>query len=513
MIQSNAVKPLEVDPARKAILRGTLAAFVLVVGSLALLTLYRQAHWVMMTGPNSVGEAGKVYFAQRVAKGQSIFVTGDAPPYYASMHGALLHASVGWIGAMFDLSTEALYGVGRSISVVSTVIALWLASLILRQLGAGRGWFLALVACFFCSEQIVEHAVSYRPDHWILLLSTACCFLLVAHAQDRRPWHLVVLTVIPPLAFFIKAPGMALMLPIACGLLLERRGKAAAGVAGGSLILLAAALFAVEQGSGGQFSAGLKSGMNMPLELGTYLGFISAAQYWVAWLMPIALLGRALPMRGQPQRQWLVVTLFFAFGHMVSAIASMRAGSNMYYFVDSFLYGMILTIAWFADVVRRDDNSYQGAVAVVLIFVAMYVGTAIRVGRDSIPIDDRTPMDISVRVSRAVGPERRALANRINQRGARCYSDDPGLNILLDKPQIIYPLMQTLMIRKGALPMDAMVGPIVRGEYDLVAMSGYRWKHMGEDNLPQPFIEALAKHYMELETEGRFRLFVPRRGR
>ena len=500
------------EPVRRVVLGGALALFIIVIGTGAIVTLHRLGHWALISGPNTVGEAGKVYFAHRVVTGQSIFVTGDKPPYYASMHGTLLHASVGWIGAIFNLSQESLYGVGRIISIISTIIALWLAGLILRKLGAGWPWFAALLAIFFTSEQMVVHSVSYRPDHWILLLSTFCCYLLVAHAQDRKRWHLIVLAVIPPIAFFIKAPGMALVLPIAASLMIERRGKIAAITAGTSFVLLGAALLAIEIGSGGKFSAGLRSGMDMPISFATYISFASVYLYWIAWLMPIALIRRALPMRGETQRRWLVVPLFFAFGYVVSAIGSMRAGSNMYYFVDSYLYGMLLTVAWVADLVRREDGTYWYAMAIVLIFAGLFAKPTYDIARVSFPVDYETPMDISIRISRDVGHERRELANIINENKLKCYSDDAGLNIMLDQPQVIYPLMQTLMIRNGALPKNGMAAPVIRQEYDVIMMTGYRWKHLGEHNLSQPFVNALFKYYVRQDTKRRFHIYE-RRGR
>ena len=490
--------PRSADKVRRAVWGMVLVLFVVVVGGSAVTTLWRQANWALVSGPNTVGEAGKVYFAYRVATGQSLFVSGDQPPYYASMHGPLLHASVGWIGRLLTLPQEWLYGVGRGISVLCTIGVVVLLGRLLRLLGAGRWWWLALVACVFSAEAMVEHAISYRPDHWLLLLSVACCYLLAAGGPGvpRRRWQYVVLAVVPAMAFFIKAPGIALTLPIMVSLLFERRYKAAAVTLAGSLVLLALAMLAIEMGSGGRFSQGLRSGMSMPISVDTYLRFMSAAQFWPAWLMPLVLIGRGLPMRGESQRRWMVVVAFFVCGYVVSAFASMRAGSNMYYFVDSYTYGLTMVVAWIADVVKRKEQAYAGAAGVALLFIAMFAGPLYRISRESFPItDSMKSMDVAVRISRRVGSERRQLANWINHNGWRCYSDDPGLDILLDKPQIVYPLMQTLMIRNGSMTMDDMVGPVRRQEYDVVAMSGIIWQHMDEDNLPQPFIQALFETY------------------
>jgi len=504
------------DNIRRITLVLTAGVFVVVVGSMAFVTLYRLGHWAGLDGPNTVGEAGKVYFAQRFSEGKSIFTSADKPPYYASMHGALLHASVGVVGRTLNLPAGALYGIGRMVSILGTVIALAIAWRLLWKLGAGHpGWFALLFISFFAPEGICEHAVSYRPDHWNLALSTFCCWLLVEHPGKRG--RLFLLATIPAIAFFIKAPGLALVIPIALALIAEKQWKQALICAITAIALTGVAIVAINIGSEGRFFEGMRSGLSMPIGIEYFLGCVRNSMIWIPLVAPLALVANALPLRDETNRRWTVVMLFWFAALIVSAIGSTRAGSNTYYFVASFLYGLILTFAWIAHLVRSDGDGYRTVAVAGIIQALLYVHILSVYGPASLPITDQTPMDISIRVSRMVGPDRLALANKINNTKTeagepwKCFSDDAGLNILLNDPQVIYPLMQSMMIKQGSMSLAEMVGPIEREEYDVVVLTGLIWEHVGVPNLPPEFQRAVNKHYVEIaDDETHYAVFLPK---
>lgn len=486
-----------------------LAVFVLIVGGMALTSAYQFLGIVAVPGPNTVGEAGKVYYARRFQLGQSIFDNGAAPPYYASMHGPLLHASVGVIGTIFNLPTSELYVVGRGISLLCTVLALTLIARMLRLFEARLIWFGALLAAFLAAQQIIEHAVSYRPDHWNLLLSVAACYLLLAYPGRR--WRLPLLMLIPPVAFFIKAPGIALAVPILLGLGLEGRWKQAIACFFGSMAWWGLGCLAAEMISGGAFTAGMRGGMSMPVSYVYFIALVKSPQHWIPWLMPIALFAEGWPPRGEYQRRWLTVTGFFAVAFIVAACGSMRAGSNTYYFLESYVYGLFLTVAWIGRLVDRRRDILAAAapavMALVLLFSLMFL--QIFVGTWSATLAGDPPMDVAVRISRLVGGEREAMAAEINENRWRVYSDDPGLNVLLDHPQVIDPLMPAMMVRHGSLTMEELIGPVKRREYDLIVLSGIVWHHMGVVNIPPEFQQAMAENYQRAAVESKYLVLMP----
>jgi hypothetical protein len=505
-----AAQPAAANWTRRFLLGLVVVVFVAGVGSACAVNLWRQYNWFYLPGPNTVGEAGKVYFAHRFAQGESIFTSAKERPYYASMHGALLHASVGLIAKGGRLDVTSMYYVGRSISLLATLVALGCIAAILSRLGASRWWIVPVAMAFFASETMTEHAVSYRPDHWNLALSTLCCWLLVRGINKPG---LIALMAIPAVAFFIKAPGLALVLPIAIALGAQRRWKNAVTCVVVPLLLVAVGMVMIEWASDGRFSAGMKSGLAVPIKFEAFVSMIVPPQHWIAWLIPIALIGRGLPVRDEASRRWFVVSAFAIVAFIVSGAASTRVGSNTYYFVDSWLYGLMLLGAWIAPMWRDKTSPVWPAMAVlVMIFSFHFARGAMLLGPPSFPISPQTPMDIAVRQTLAFGEQRPAVAESVNRDGQRCYSDDPGLNVLLDQPQVIYPLMQAMMIAEGSMSIEQIIAPVREHEYDLILLTGMQWQHQGVVNLPPPFVEAINRYYQRVREPGLgYQVFVPRR--
>jgi len=110
-----------------------IAGFVIVLGTRAIVTLVYLMLALLVPGENTVGEAGKVFYAERVLAGELPFLPGESPPYYPAVHGVLLHASVGAIGKLLSLPHTDLYFVGRGISLLFTLASLFLAWRLLRS--------------------------------------------------------------------------------------------------------------------------------------------------------------------------------------------------------------------------------------------------------------------------------------------------------------------------------------------------------------------------------------------
>jgi len=94
-----------------------LIIFMVFVGGRAAINIYSLYGSAIAYGPNTVGEAGKVYYAKNFIEGRSIFSSGETAPFYPSFHGALLHSMVGVVGRLFQLETNCLYYIGRGISI------------------------------------------------------------------------------------------------------------------------------------------------------------------------------------------------------------------------------------------------------------------------------------------------------------------------------------------------------------------------------------------------------------
>ena len=487
--------------------------FVGLLGGPVLTTLWRLGATAILDGPNTVGEAGKVFYAHRFQEGYTIFLRGHEPPYYPSVHGPLLHVVVGAVGRAIRLEPERLYFVGRFISVTCAVLGLACCGAVLRHLEAGRVWLLVAGVAFLAYERVLQHSVSYRPDFWIFFLSAGACWLFVAHST--RWWALAALTVLPVVAFFIKAPGIWIL--GATVLALCGQGRWRPGIICGfsSACLLTGSISIVQWISHGALLDSFLNGMKVPFARVHYRVLFEASQAWLPLVLPLVI-GPAViaSERNQQIRQkWLIVLMFWGVSLLAGLVTMSRAGSDMNYLLDSYAFGMVMFVAWIARVLRGDFRSWLkrgvpvAAVGVAAIFVLLNLGPWYRTLLDS------PPADIAVMKTQQFGPFRKDLATEINSRGWRCFSDDAGLNILLDRPAVIYSLLPGMMIRSGALSADEFLGPIRRQEYDLIVLTGIQWWHGDAEDPPQILLDAIKKHYQVIPNSTKYRRFVPRTNR
>ncbi len=108
--------------------------------------------------------------------------------------------------------------------------------------------------------------------------------------------------------------------------------------------------------------------------------------------------------------------------------------------------------------------------------------------------------------------QRAALAKDINERGWRCYSTLPSLNVLLDKPQVIDPMLHVMLHRKGLVSDEDYIGAVRSQRYDMIVMTRARFQHQGVVAPSDAFLEALQKSYVQVaKVEPSYYVFRPRK--
>ena len=404
---------------------------------------------LVANGPNTVGEAGKVYFASKIQAGGRAWATGDTPPYYPSLHGVLLHFSVGALGRVFGSSTSELYWIGRSLSVLFTLSALGLAASIARRTGVPNLFMIFGFLLWIGTYAITQHTVSYRPDNWLLFLSVLSCWLLIR--EPRGPVAIAVLVFIPTLAFLIKAPGVGLGLAIVAALFVQGRVRTGAVVALAQSAVLLLALGAIDLSSGGGFSSAMRMGGEAGFSARHLL--VSLADPVVAFVVLFPGLFMLLPLFRALVRRNVVVRVLFAYWAatlLCYGAAATRAGSNSYYFLEPMTYGLILTLVWLVARLRVGQASLVSLVPYLLAVAVVTIPGTVRVATLG------NPEDVALVQTSLVGNHRSIVADHVNSTGSYCYSDDPGLNVLLDRPAIIYPLLQVQLIHNGRMAHDAL---------------------------------------------------------
>ncbi len=495
--------------------------FFLLVGSLAATRL--QLGWIALTapGPNTVGEAGKVYFAQRFQHGQSLFLSGDEAPFYSSFHGALVHASVGLAGRLSDASTIDLYYIGRGISLLCTVVVLVLCALLFRRWNIRLWWLIPLVLVFFAARRATQHSFSYRPDNWLLMLSVLSCYL-VATRPGRR-WALAVVTIAPVLAFFVKATG-AVLLPIVVGaLLVQKRTRDAALCAVAGAALMATSISVTNALSDGAFLAAMRNASGVGYSFKLVFDCLNVPVMWLPLFMPVFLLHRVGLSEPEPARERAVVTVFWAANFLVACLTASRLGSNSYYFLEAFLFGLLLTVSWLADAIKAGEPGRRGSphtVAVGLILVlSVQAAPKLFPEMSYIAKYGRPRRDIALSETMKFHKDRQTIVEQVKElaleEGAQeryewlCLSDDPGLNVLLDDPAMIHPLVASMMIKQDLLDADALVEPLRQGRVAMVVLTGRKWRYEGINRLPTPVQAAIKKYYRSVDSDTRYSVLVP----
>lgn len=481
--------------------------FTIVFGISSATTFYKLYSNILVPGSNTTGEAAKVFYAHRFQTGQSIFLKGNEPPYYPAFHGALLHSSVGYIGKVFDLSIHQLFGVGRAISFICTILSIMLGALILKELNVGQNWLWIALIVFLAPYPIHEHASSYRPDNWILFLSLLLCFLRLKFPKSRLVF--IMLICIPTLAFFIKATGIIGLGAIVASFWIERRWKTGVIYGISACVVLGLSIIVLQILSHGSFLVAFGSGMKVSFSPLYILQSFNLPQMWLPLILPLFLLNLFSPLRNDMHRKLSVVFSFWSITLFGAFLFALRTGSASYYFLESYAFGTILFIYWGMSAFKSNSllkPHYLPAYGWVFTLLIMLNFSPL--------IKSFLPQvkNIAIIKTERFGGERERIAQWINANGWQCYSDDPGLNILLKKPMVIYPLMQSFLIKSNALNLDSLLSPVARQEHDIIVLTGIPWSYMGTQHLPQSFLVAIKKYYnvVKLDVKSKYTIMIPK---
>ena len=91
------------------------------------------------------------------------------------------------------------------------------------------------------------------------------------------------------------------------------------------------------------------------------------------------------------------------------------------------------------------------AVLVLLFILEVYPSTS----EVKDLLHGRSIQDIALYRTNLFKHDRKNIEAFCNQKNLSCFSDDAGLNVMLDNPQIIFPLVQSMLIQSGFLEMTS----------------------------------------------------------
>lgn len=262
--------------------------------------------------------------------------------------------------------------------------------------------------------------------------------------------------------------------------------------------------------SAGQFAAGLFSAAQSPAGLPYLTALLGQSQYWLPLFFPICLLAWRRRTEEPERRVGRVLVAFWLSSLCMAILSALRAGSNLYYFVEPYTYGVLLVTVWASRSwpvhgwMRLGRRPALAGLCLLFCLHTVQPWLYLLVAR---------PVDATVTVSRRVGAERALWAELINREGWHCYSDDAALNVMLDRPAVIYPLIQHLQLLARRLSADDVLRPVAKREYDLVLLTGLTQRYRGIDSVPPALAHALRTHYERMALDSKYQVYPGARAR
>jgi len=469
----------------------------------AIITVYSIAESAVVPGPNTVGEAGKVWYAERIIKGEKIFLRADQPPYYPPMHGLLHFGSVSAIGSVLDLNFSQLYFAGRAISMLCTLAALILALSVLRRLNLWRDWQVLGVLLLLSYYPVLQHTASYRPDNWLLFVAMLACYLLVI--KSNRVIFLI-LSVLPTVAFLIKATGLTIGLSTFICLLMQKKWRELMTYTALSASVLLMMLWALYWYSGGAYFLSFARGLNVGYSLNHALILVLQPYLFLTVAIPIVLIKHVWPIHSGSQQALFFVFVFYLVEFACNFCFSLRGGSNVYYFISAYFLGTILLVKWLSSITNSRSSRYREAILLCLVLVVLKISQAAIFSTSSLK------EDVAVLKTKKYAEDRPIAAKFINSKNWTCYSDDAGLNVMLERPLVICPLLYQLLLESGVVAYPTISDRIAAKEIDVVILTDLQWTYRNIVNVPPSLITEIKRHYVEtplIDGVG-YRIFRPR---
>lgn len=470
---------------------------------LSISTIYLITRTACIYGPNTVGEAGKVWYAERIRDGKNIFLPANKPPYYPPMHGLLHFGSVSALGSILDLSHSQLYFAGRAISMFCTLAALILAVSILRRLNLGPAWQVLGVSLLLSYYPVLQHTASYRPDNWVLFVAMLACYLLIIKSN----WVVsITLAVLPAFVFLIKATGLTIGLSTFICLLIQRKWQELMVYTAVSASILLMMLWALYWYSGGVYFFSFASGLNVEYSLDHALILVLQPYLFVTLLIPIAFIKDAWPVHPGRQQALFIVLIFYLVEFVCNFCFSLREGSNAYYFISAYFLGTILLVKWLTSITDSRSSRFREAILLCLVLFVIQISQVAIFAKSS------WKQNVAIRKTKKYAEDRPIAAKFINSKSWTCYSDDAGLNVMLERPLVIYPLLYQMLLESGMVAYPTILDRLVTKEVDVVVLTDFPWTYRNMVNVPPSLISGIKTHYIEMPLINgvEYRIFRPR---
>lgn len=440
-------------------------------------------------------EGAVVAGALDVARGDSAYHDWREWPHAFAPYGPLTYYPVGWLTSISgDVSDPwSVYLLGRLQSYLAMLMIAGCALLLGRSLGLAWIWCAAIVTLFCVWEQVFSYVASYRPD----APQVACSLLALVIMLRRTPSttsSLLVFSILSVAMWFKpSAWGMIAFTGIWLWSSGARRTLLTLTLFGAANLLVAVILNAfMDQRLFLNMISSLDNGIvwaNVPgfyrqLPFEVILIFLMGGGS-LLYLLRAGDRRRTLSLPTAPSELFAMAT--FA-SWAVTTLLNFKEGADVNYYLETYVLLCVLCVwglrAFFLSA-RSSIVWSPILVGVLLISWAIFTLYSAVNGYPAFLKSLKTSwgrMGVEEFVQRSYpGP---------------LFTTNPFLALARgDQRSLIDHFQFSVLVRRGKLDSEGLLGRIRREEFELIVLSASDWNEPREDFICDDFVETLKSHY------------------
>lgn len=405
-----------------------------------------------LTFPNSV----LVYHARHVQAGQPIYTDFRELPHVVAPYGPLVYLIPGYLGRITGADEGGLFKIGRSVSLLATLVSAGCVAFLLRR-AANTRWALVLLftAVFLSTPILWPVGMAYRPDAPVMCL-VLLGLVVFARQREGRWWYLAVVPFVG--AFLFKQSAIVGPGAVFVCLLAARRPARALGWLVLSAGCFGLAFVVLNVATGGMYYLNAVRGLAGNVTPGNIVSIVGEEVLW-ACLVPFVL-ATAQVLRVWRERRVDLWVIFFVLSFAVATLSTLRDGSATNYFIETLAVGCVLAgreleqILRGAELDRRPATLGHARLALLLPAI-VYLSVAAH----EVPSTGRLLAQLPHRDERYEG--RRTLmqraAERLEASGGDVFCAVDPVNLYLSKPYMLDTFMFTNLADRGVFDDSELI--------------------------------------------------------
>jgi len=445
--------------------------------------------WIQCFNPSDTSnpESMVVFFAERVANGDALFLDYHKPPYILIQYAPLYHWMLGQTARLFGFNRDGIFISGR-IFVFGCALLIGLLLYLRGRSEEEAVPAAASGAVFFLSSYILwPWAATNRPDVPGALLSLAGFIL---YTQFRKSWLRMLSVLLFVSAIFTKQFFISAPLSIFIWLMIEKKRKEAFLLAGSCAFLVALIFFAMDQSTVGLSTMNLIDPNSATPFAWQNLRLVTLAFFQISPL-PLMLAAAGVALKGwkRPETIYAALSLCFAI------LSSSKLGSNVNYFIEPLAACCLLVPAGLRsmiDIFRGPRSAFLIAAFVVLLI-------------PSINFMAHTLVSLKF-------PSETAIRQQVTDAKGLIITDNPRFALISRQPFLLEPFPLSYMEKTGKWSSSGITEMLENHKIEMVVLTlpvenALSWQ--GFKRLPVPVLGAIEKYYRYDRTVDGYYVYLP----